>query len=97
MIEIIKKEDWQYLFFKFDSDFYLLIPIALSAVSIQYLLKLNDSDLANYDRLKENFLSSFSEQVRYSPQTFSDRNVFATSDNIVTELKKIDGLNNMTL
>ena len=97
MVEIIKKEDWHYIFFKFASDYYLLIPIAISAVSVQYLLKLNDLELTNYGRLNEKFLSSFSGQVRSSPKTFSERNLYSKSDNILSELKNIDGFRNMTL
>ncbi|HNP18767.1 MAG TPA: hypothetical protein PKL31_10065 [Fulvivirga sp.] len=97
MIEIIKKEDWQYLFFKYDGAFYLLTPIAISAVSIQYLIKLNDSELKDYERQKEDFLNSLSRQIQYSHQNYSDRNIYNASENIISELHRADGLANMLL
>lgn len=95
MIEIINKKDWQYVFFKFESDFYLLIPIGISAVSFHYLIKLNESEIENYKTLKYNYPASLSEQIRYYYQRYSDRNIFDNANNIISELKKVNGFKNM--
>ncbi|MEP2025785.1 hypothetical protein [Reichenbachiella sp.] len=97
MIEIVEKSDWNYVLLTNGLDHYLLIPVAYSAVSVHFLIRLTNEENAKSNQSGSDFLAELANQVRYSPDKFRNRNIYNESEELIKQIKTSGALDNMTI